>query len=137
MPNATKIQLQRTGDNANFAKSFAKFKAPNAAINLVNGDNWFQLDADIAGFQLVYLYLVTDIDVDIDIEVYRSAGVETLDTGFAVPIPGGTATLLAAGKVADFSISLFGGDTLWFKVTAALFNPPNNKITDLYLTVKQ
>ena len=137
MPTATKIQLTRSGSNKNFAKNYAKWEASEAPLNLVNGDNYFQLDADIAGFELAYLYIVTDIDVDVDFEIARSAGVQTLDPDFSVPIPGGTSTLPAADKVADFSISLFGGDTLWLKVSAAAFIPPNNTITQLFLMIKR
>lgn len=137
MAIAKEIRMTRAGENKSFPNNFKQFKLSDKDINLVNGDNYFQLDVDITTFDLVYLYLVVDIDVDIDMEIFRSPDVNSLDTKYAVPVPGGTLTLPAAGESADFSVSLFGAEKLWLKVSAATFNKGKNKITDMYLNIKK
>ena len=136
MATAIKIGLKTSGANKNTARNFLKFEANNP-VNLIDGINWFQLDADIAGFTLAYLYLVTNAGVDLDFEIYRSPDIDSLDTKYAVPIPGGSSTLPAVDTTADFSISLFGGETLWLKVDATGITAPNNMIEELYLMIKR
>lgn len=139
MATAKKIYVEGCGPNKDFPNNFMKYKNVDP-IQLVNGDNWFYIDVTIFSFDLAYLYLVSTVDQDVEFTIHRSACVDTEDTDYAVPIPGATATLPTNTPnvaCADFSMSLFGAERIWIKATANNIGKGNNKIDELYLTIKK
>jgi len=145
MPTAKKIILKDEGNTGQFANNFKKL-VNGDPIYLVNGDNWFWLDADYAGFELGYLYLAHKMDVNLNLEIFRSACYSGDDTAYAVGIPGGSQTMtkqFPEVTSTDFNISVYGGDRIWLKVIAAGLPKPGEggeplaKLDTLCLMIKR
>lgn len=140
MADASKIVMQPPGEEAFYANNFRRFLS-NRPITLIPGtEQWFYLGTGLECDSLAYLYIVGEIEgADVDIEVYRSACVQSTQTDYAVPIPGGSLTMVANAPditAVDFNIANFGGDRLWFKITSP-GGLTSGKIESLCLLLKK